>query len=500
MQKKYLLKGFIFVIIFLITVGCLNSTAYNIKNCKTTESCDISTWYSGDQWVYNIDPLNYVGVNGSFNGKVENLKYEVIGRTSIIHNDEEIYVYQLDITGKISGDVSSDIISGYLQGNIKGVSYIRVSDLAEVKTEINSSGTVKVLIVNFNYEMSSSNLFFPPIELYDFPIKIDESWNISSRTNSTSYFYLQSLIDENDSGDIWSNQTSYCTGKESINVPAGTFDSFKIEQTNSIVWYSPEVGNNIRSEIDQSDENTTFYMVSSLESYSLVTQPIVVTLDINPTRALVDQDVVISGQAVDSKNGNPIKNGNVNIEIPNTGDIWTTSTDNDGFYNYTINAPKIIDDTPTFEEFGSDGIIVSCSLNDLEGYIVKTLTIKGNNPPNAPTINGPNKAKKGVGSTYEFNSSDPDGDDLYYYIEWGDGSNTSWIGPYSTGKSFTLKHIWNEKNSFQIKAKVKDDDGVESNWTIFKVSTFKNRVLYSSILEKVLYKLQDYFPILKLVF
>ena len=49
-----------------------------------TESCDIPTWYTGDEWVYDINPINYVGVNGSFFGKVENLKYEVIDITSII--------------------------------------------------------------------------------------------------------------------------------------------------------------------------------------------------------------------------------------------------------------------------------------------------------------------------------------------------------------------------------------------------------------------------------
>lgn len=348
--------------------------------------------------------------------------------------------------------------------------------------------------------MVSSDLFFPPLELYDFPIKVDESWYISSRTNSTGYFTIGSLIDEDLSGDSWSNQTIQCTGKENINVPAGTFDCFKIEQINSTVWYSPEVGNNIKSEIDQSDENTTFYMVISLKSYSLVTQPIVITLEINPALAVEDQEVVISGQAIDSKTGNPIKNGNINIEIPRTGDTWSITTDDNGFYNHTINAPIIFDDTPTFEEFGSDGVLVKCSLNNLKGYIVKTLTIKENYPPSPPVINGANKVKKGVDSTYEFTSNDPDGDDLYYYVEWGDGSNTSWIGPYTAGKLINLNHKWDEKNSFQIKAKVKDDDRVESGWTIFDVSIFGNRILYNSLLEKVLYRFQDYFPIIKLVF
>jgi len=55
-----------------------------------------------------------------------------------------------------------------------------------------------------------------------------------------------------------------------------------------------------------------------------------------------------------------------------------------------------------------------------------------NQPPNAPMITGP--AEGVVGEEYEYTcvSTDPEDDDVYYYIDWGDGNVEDWIGPYAS--------------------------------------------------------------------
>lgn len=93
-----------------------------------------------------------------------------------------------------------------------------------------------------------------------------------------------------------------------------------------------------------------------------------------------------------------------------------------------------------------------------------------NNPPSAPTITGPVNGKKGTPYPYVFTSTDPEADDVYYFIDWGDHSNTSWIGPYSSGTAITQFHTWTTRGTYTIKAKAKDSYGNESDWGTLQIT------------------------------
>ncbi len=90
--------------------------------------------------------------------------------------------------------------------------------------------------------------------------------------------------------------------------------------------------------------------------------------------------------------------------------------------------------------------------------------------PSKPTITGPNRGKVGIEQEYTFTALDPDGDDLYYYIEWGDENVEEWIGPFDSGKSINVNHTWDHKGKFEIKAKAKNIHGVEGPWGSLKVT------------------------------
>ena len=83
--------------------------------------------------------------------------------------------------------------------------------------------------------------------------------------------------------------------------------------------------------------------------------------------------VVISGQAIITGSRQSVQNGVVSIEIPSTGDSWSTTTDSSGQYSKTIVAPTMSDDTPSGRETDSRGVIVQCSSGGLSGYRVQTL-------------------------------------------------------------------------------------------------------------------------------
>ena len=56
-----------------------------------------------------------------------------------------------------------------------------------------------------------------------------------------------------------------------------------------------------------------------------------------------------------------------------------------------------------------------------------------NQPPNVPTIKGKSQRGKGVEYDFAFKSIDPEGDQVWYEVEWGEKPKISWAGPYSSG-------------------------------------------------------------------
>jgi hypothetical protein len=124
-----------------------------------------------------------------------------------------------------------------------------------------------------------------------------------------------------------------------------------------------------------------------------------------------------------------------------------------------------------------------------------------NSPPNKPEIIGPNLVNKSEKYEYKFNAIDPDGDNICYYIEWGDGTVEDWIGPYPSGEEIQLNHTWKAKikpiyanYEFIIRCKVKDSYDAESDWTAFTVTLPKSKAIgFPLFLQKIFQR----FPILK---
>lgn len=97
--------------------------------------------------------------------------------------------------------------------------------------------------------------------------------------------------------------------------------------------------------------------------------------------------------------------------------------------------------------------------------------------PLKPVITGKSNGIPNTPYNYGFTSTDPDGDDISYYIDWGDGKVTSWTTFRKSGIPYSEMHTWDTKDTFTIKAKAKDKDGHESGWGTMRVSTPKNKVV-----------------------
>ncbi len=113
-------------------------------------------------------------------------------------------------------------------------------------------------------------------------------------------------------------------------------------------------------------------------------------------------------------------------------------------------------------------LLVMGSLSNVVGY--QTVKSLENHAPNAPDITGPEELKVGQSYLFAFVTTDPDGDNVSYSIDWGDGNVILWAGPFKSGQVIKFEHTWAKKDTIYIKAKAKDlpyED--ESNWTIHPI-------------------------------
>ena len=182
--------------------------------------------------------------------------------------------------------------------------------------------------------------------------------------------------------------------------------------------------------------------------------------------------------------------GKATVVFVKDGDLYSSSTDD---YGATwTSAVKINDQTGTVvQEYRTAD---TCS-----GAVVWTDTRDGNkdiyfdtlgNAPNKPSLDGPTSGRARQSLTYTATSTDPNGDDIFYLFDWGDGSDSGWLGPYSSGEQVSENHRWTSQDDFEIKVKAKDTSDVEGPWSDpFPISIPKTRQIFINIIYKLLEKL-----------
>jgi hypothetical protein len=95
-----------------------------------------------------------------------------------------------------------------------------------------------------------------------------------------------------------------------------------------------------------------------------------------------------------------------------------------------------------------------------------TVYVGNNNQPVKPaTPTGETNGKINVEYTYTTSTTDLDGDQVYYWFDWGDDTNSGWVGPYDSGTTASAEHAWTAKETYEIKVKAKDTNGAESDWS-----------------------------------
>ena len=185
-----------------------------------------------------------------------------------------------------------------------------------------------------------------------------------------------------------------------------------------------------------------------------------------PKKGVIGEKIKIRVKSVDPNNDN------IKYRI----DWGDGSKDETGFYksNEEVALQHVYSESG---EYTIKVKAIDVDLMESKDYGYHKIVIKNNKPPEKPIITGPSSGRAGTQYGYTFYAIDPDGDNLYYTIDWGDGETIPWDGPYDSSRELKAFHTWSEKGSYTIRIKAKDVHGAESEWSTLEVSMPKNKNL-----------------------
>jgi hypothetical protein len=138
--------------------------------------------------------------------------------------------------------------------------------------------------------------------------------------------------------------------------------------------------------------------------------------------------------------------------------MGTTSFDIAGYGITSAQFIKIVDDNDGSASEYKPGADIDAIQNLAAANANKSPLV-----PNPPT--GPDQGVTGIESVFTAITTDPEGDDISYKFDWGDGTTSEWIGPVNSGISVDTGHIWQEAGLFEVRVKASDSNS-ESAWSM----------------------------------
>jgi outer membrane protein assembly factor BamB len=171
----------------------------------------------------------------------------------------------------------------------------------------------------------------------------------------------------------------------------------------------------------------------------------------------------------------------------------------DGTLRWKFDAGDSIESSVAIEEDGT--IYIAGQFEPGGGQESHTylyaLYIINNQPPSTPTIDGTISGKIKQNYEYTIVSTDPEDNNISYYVTWGDGTNSGWIGPFTSGEEQTVSHTWDKKGTYTIQVKARDNYSAESDWgTLIVTMPFSYEPQYPFI-QWLLEHFPNAFPILR---
>jgi len=469
----------LFVISSISGIGINNKKIFSNSIQDNNYDAEIPIWDIGDSWIYEIDIDGEIGDLLDLNNiRITNLEF-------IVDEIQDEY-YQMSVEGDISGSVSINLdlvqVSGNLQNtNIIGTILVNKSTIfIEKIIEMDITGTIKPIIGQVQFSATiDGNISYEGEKPVKLPLNIGDSWLVDFTL--FEFNYEADILGQNPNGEMGiyiEPHNNECDSWDEITLNNNFYDSLKISNglaQNANIWYSPKAGNIVK--------------------YSGYNIPFITWLG----NGIIDIDIKLIDTTYQPPGSSP--------EIPATpnGENSVTSGDEEDYTTFS-NDPdqdkiKYIfdwgDGTTSFSDFIKSGETASVSkkwtqkgsfyvkvkARDIYGYESEwsdtiTVVVENEKPLKPVPPDGPGKIKRRKAQTFTAVTTDPNGHDIKYMFDWGDGSTTT--SEYQqSGIEVSETHIWYSKGSYQIKVKAIDEYGEESDWsdpTPIQVSTTTNNI------------------------
>lgn len=369
---------------------------------RTGESVDMPAWAAGTKWVYHEKQQQKdTGALGVSDLTIEgDITYTIVGRAkvTVVGSTYDVYVENFTGTSSITGTVPGVLGAAPVSGTDvrDGYNYIRVSDLATVKTY--SHDVIDIVISDpflgdlTDHQVSFSNATVaPPEEDYDFPLTVADVWNLSF-TTSTTVELTSDLSGQQTKSTTEAETSKYsCPSKMNKNVPAGPFDTYLVSArgvfdtgdssssggVNKTLNYSPVVNNSVYGYIERKKNNgDTAKITIELKQYLPAAQALAVTANLTPSLEAPGNSVNLTGKVTFAAGGAPAPGAVVSATFPDGATAnWSAVADAQGGFAMTIALPGGPDDTPTGGyDYGSHGLVVNATSGGSSGFTVVTAT------------------------------------------------------------------------------------------------------------------------------
>jgi hypothetical protein len=354
----------------------------------------VPTWNVGDVWTYStvLDAVALVEDTPELEGAELDFLYgtalmEVTTLGEVEVDGVTTPVYTVVTSGTFIGDgrnfpapilgtVDGNLIAGYSM-----TEQIRVADLALVSYEKRLVFEFEAIVafISQTVDISDStetSTYNPPLEFYDFPLAVNESWN--TVTNHTSdYTGGGDLVDVPDEPESYIEERVLSINRTVDDVFPGCANSTEIwmhdskgELEESRVW-CPAVNQYSQrwtNDIALGGVNATLNLIA----YAPASASRIISLTIEPNRSALNAEVEVNITVTDGQ-GNPISGASGYLYHRATTLVFTT-TEN-GTTTLTLDVGNAMDSTPTAEDWATDGVVAILLADQVVG--VTTVTLEG---------------------------------------------------------------------------------------------------------------------------
>jgi len=130
----------------------------------------------------------------------------------------------------------------------------------------------------------------------------------------------------------------------------------------------------------------------------------------------------------------------------------------------------------TMDEHGSESLNLELDPVYIKGH--------SNTPPMKPELDGDREGAFNKDLQFSAITYDCDRQDIYYLFDWGDNTDSGWLGPFQSGETCTVKKSWSGflfTDYYDVRVLSKDSWDAKSEWSeSIEVKVYQGRLKYKT--------------------